>query len=202
MVALLLMAMGHQLAERVGMEFTDEQKVLITLLTSIHKKLEIDDGLDPDFVQSMVTSGNTWALYWKYPGIFNDHAETPAAVKRVADVLDMWEVLEHTVAGFTPAEMAQAETLAGPIRPSSARFTGYGANNEDEYSIVHILVDDLERWSSFSGRDFNAHMPMVDIYDRMLSAFQRVNPKSNWSQTLTVPDFAEVLKEMVHPDNR
>ncbi|SEI23624.1 YfbU family protein [Pseudomonas asplenii] len=184
------------------MEFTDEQKVLIALLTSIHKKLDIDDGLDSGFIQDVIMSGNTWALYWKYPGVFSDCSETPLAVKRVADVLDMWEVLERTLAGFTPAEMAQAKTLADPIRPAAARFPGYGANNEEEYLIVRILVDDLERWTSFSGRDFNAHMAMVDIYDRMLGAFQRVNPKDNWSLTLTVSDFAEVLREIVHPDNR
>lgn len=183
------------------MAFTDEQKLIVTLLTEIHSKLAITDGLDPHFVQKMVSSDNAWALHWRYNEICTNE-QTPHKVQRVADVLDMWQVLERTLAGFGPAERAKAEELSRPIQLSQAKFQGYSGNDEDEFSIVHILVEDLGRWSSFKGRNFNSHVPMVDVYDRMLSVYQRVNPVANSQPALTVENFSAVLKEVLHPERR
>ncbi|ALU60275.1 YfbU family protein [Pseudomonas syringae] len=184
------------------MDFSNEQRLIVTLLTEIHAKLGIEDGLDPNFVQEMVSSGHTWALNWKYPGLFSGPVETPHNVKRVADVLDMWDVIERTVSSLSPAEKSEVERLTSPAHVSSARFSGYSGNTEDEYSIVHVLVERLGKWSSFSGRDFDAHMPMVDVYDRMLDAYQIVNPISAYSPTLSVESLVEVLNARTHPDNR
>ena len=181
------------------MDFSNEQKLIIALLTEIHSKLAIEDGLDAAFVQEMVSSGHSWALHWKYPGLFLDPIETPQTVKRVADVLDMWEVIERTISGLSTVERSEADSLITYSDLDSTRFPGYSGNTEDEYSIVHVLVEDLERWSSFSGRNFNAHMPMVDVYDRMLDAYQRINPLESFSPTLTTQDLAEVLNQRAHP---
>lgn len=184
------------------MQFTDEQKLIITMLTEIHAKLGIDDGVDTAFVQEAVTSGHGWALQWQYPGIFHESSETPAEVRRVCDVLEMWEVIERSVAGLSAAERAQVEQLSHPIGLTAAEFRGYSGNDEDEFSIVGVLVEQLGRFSSFRDRDFNAHMPMVEVYDRMLGAYQVLNPLGNFSPTLSVADLAAVLREQVHPDNR
>jgi uncharacterized protein YfbU (UPF0304 family) len=183
------------------MAFTDEQKLIVTLLTEIHAKLAITDGIDPQFIQGMISSGHTWAVHWKYPELLKGE-ETPANVREVADVLDMWEVMERTAASFSVADRSQAASLSAPVSLSAAQFSGYSGNNEDEYSIVHILVEDLGRWSSFAGRDFNAHVPMVDVYDRMLGTYRLLNPIDSFSATLSVEDFAAVLKEQIHPENR
>lgn len=143
--------MSHRTNVRIEMDFTDEQKLIITMLAEIHDQLKITDGVNPQFVQEMITGGNSWALRWQYPGIFQGPSETPRQVKRVRDVLDMWEVLERTVAALSPEEQARLDELCRPITVSSARFTGYSGNGEEEFSIVHILVEDLQRWSTFRG---------------------------------------------------
>lgn len=183
------------------MAFTDEQKLIVSLLTDIHAHLGISNGLDPVFVQKMVSSDNAWALNWRYNGLFSS-SHTPPKVRRVAEVLEMWEVVERTVAGLEPAEREEAESVTRPVGLAGARFQGYSGNDEDEYSIVHILVEDLGRWASFRGRDFNSHMPMVEVYDRMLDVYQSVNPANEFSPTLSVKDLSEVLNAAIHPENR
>ncbi|TDV54460.1 hypothetical protein EC919_104196 [Pseudomonas graminis] len=182
------------------MAFSDEQKLIVALLTEIHEKLGIQDGLDAPFVQSIVSSDNTWALRWRYQGMFKD-SETPPNVKRVADVLDMCEVLERTADSLSDEERAQVEAVTGHS-VSGARFVGYSGNDEDEFHIVQILVDDLGKWGSFKGRDFNAHMPMVDVYDRMLNVYSGLNSLHNYSATLSVEDLTAVLDARTHPDHR
>ncbi|GAD62039.1 hypothetical protein [Aquipseudomonas alcaligenes] len=65
------------------MEFSNAQKMIITLLTDIHSALKIQDSVDPDFVQRMVVSDNGWALAWQYPGIFETGEETGYSGKGV-----------------------------------------------------------------------------------------------------------------------
>lgn len=183
------------------MEFSNEQKLIITLLTDIHAKLGIEDSVDPLFVQRMVNEDQAWALGWAYPGLY-EKVETPAHVKFVADVLDMWEVLEREFLDLSDDDKQRLLELS-PIFGRDVTFKGFDGNHEyRERSIAHILINDLERWTGFAGRDLNAHMATIDGYKRMLEVYEGLPEESKLERSLTVEEIASVVNERTHPSNR
>lgn len=180
------------------MEFSNQQKLIITLLTDIHAHLGIDNSVDPGFVQRMVRRGHGWALGWAYPGLFEDGIEPPEAVAFVAEVLTMWEAIEETHAGFDQARKDRLAELA-PIFGRDPRFGGFDGNHEaDLREIVHILVDDLGRWPAFRGRETDSHRILADGYRRMLEVYQRI-PNPGYESRLSVEALAEILNARVIP---
>ncbi|WP_323158254.1 YfbU family protein [Pseudomonas viridiflava] len=186
------------------MEFTNEQKLIISLLTDIHAKLAIEDSLDPDFVQRMVSSGQGWALEWKYPGLFEESNDDPENVKYVADVLEMWSALEDSFKALDANGRKVLSETAGPFG-RDVKFPGFDGNNEHELlSIARIFVDDLDRWSEFSGRVNNSHMRTTDGYRRMLAAFKDIRAgklSDNDYGLLGAEHLGEVLSGRRHPEN-
>jgi hypothetical protein len=64
-----------------------------------------------------------------------------------------------------------------------------------------FLVNDLDRFEEFKGRNFNSHYPSIDSYRRMLSVFKPLLQNLNF-QPLSAQNIVDILKERVHPDNR
>ncbi|WP_236235026.1 YfbU family protein [Pseudomonas tohonis] len=183
------------------MEFSNQQKLIITLLTDVHEALGITNSVDPSFVQRMVNSNNGWALSWAYPGLFEEAGETPDQVQFVADVLDMWEAIELAYSNLAAADVTALEQAA-PTFGRTPAFPGFDGNNEAELrSIVSILVDDLGRWSTFKGRNTNSHAGTADGYRRMLPVYNDV-ANGGYGFTPTVDQLAAILNERVHPSNR
>lgn len=184
------------------MDFTNEQRLIVALLTDIHAALKIEDGLDPLFVQDKVLSGRTWALNWRYPGLFDDSEETPKDVKFVANVLDLWQRLEHSFDALSDEKKSELASLS-PIYGTEVRFRGFDGNggDRDGMSTTHILVEEMGRWSSFKGRDFNAHMQMSGVYERMLDASESLG-KGYDDYAFSIEEMAEILNAAIHPDNR
>lgn len=178
------------------MEFDNQQKLIITLLTDIHAKLAIQDSLDPDFVQRMVCSGHGWALEWKYPGTFAGSGNDPEEVQYVADVLEMWSTLEESFKALDAEGQKTLSDTAG-LSGRNVKFPGFDGNNEHELlSIAKIFVDDLEQWSEFSGRVNNSHMRTTDRYHRMLADFKDIRAgklSGNDSSLLGAKHLGEVL---------
>lgn len=182
------------------MEFTNAEKLIIAMLAEIHSALKIKDGLDPDLIQSAVSSGHSWALHWQYPGLFQGENDTPNEVRAVAETLDLWERLERSFAEY-PADARKELARLSPIYGQNVRFPGFDGNGEDGYSIAHVLINDLGRWSSFHGRDLNSHMPLSDAYYRMLETLPELN-KGPMDYAFSVAEAAQLLNSMVHPSNR
>ena len=183
------------------MEFSDEQKLIITLLTDIHAKLEIEDSVDPLFVQRMVNENQAWALEWAYPGLF-ESADTPGYVRFVADVLDMWETLERSFSELSVEEKQRLAELA-PVFGERVEFQGFDGNKEfRERSVAKILINDLDRWEIFKGRSLNSHMGSIDAYTRMLEVYGQLPDEAKYDRQLSPEELAEVMNERVHPGNR
>ncbi|QQE88106.1 YfbU family protein [Azotobacter chroococcum] len=194
----MLVPQQNKNKDEVEMEFSNQQKLIITLLTDIHAHLGIDNSVDPLFVRRMVQGGHGWALGWAYPGLFEDGIEAPEAVTFVAEVLTMWEAIEETYAGFDQARKDQLAELA-PAFGRDPRFCGFDGNHEaDLRGIVHILVDDLGRWPAFRGRDTDSHRILADGYRRMLEVYARIADSGPESR-LSVEALAEILNAKIIP---
>lgn len=183
------------------MEFTNQQKLIITMLSDIHAKLDIEDSVDPDFVRRAVCEDQGWALNWKYPGLFDESGEDPDSVKYVADVLEMWSTLEDS---FKALDAKARDELAAAADPfgTDVKFPGFDGNNEYKLlAIARIFVNDLERWSELGQID-NSHMQTTDGYRRMLAVFDEIRSDKSQSHDytlFTVEEMARVLNGRRHP---
>lgn len=155
------------------MELSEGEKLILIMLSEIYDNLKIKGEIDPKFVREAIYDESTWALAWKYPGIVGSVGEsTPPVVKDVLDVLEMWELLEHS---YNQLQAADKERVKTEAKPSGydVRFRGFDGNHETEYmAAARVLIDDLDRFSLFKGRDLNSHMPSIENYRRMLAVYR------------------------------
>ncbi len=187
--------------KETSMKITDGEKLIILMLSELHDKLGIDGEIDPDFIRSAIFSDNTWSISWKYPGIQFEEQKTPEIVKEVLDILDMWSFIEHSYNNLAEKEKDYLEKEAAPFG-KDPKFPGFDGNNESEYmGTASFIVNDLDRFEDFKGRDFDSHCQSVDSYKRMLSVFKHIIEKLSFNP-LSVEDLVAILKERKHPSNR
>lgn len=113
----------------------------------------------------------------------------------------MWRFIEASYKQLSEADKKFVEIEAKPFG-RDPRFVGFDGNNESDYmSTASFIVNQLDRFEEFKGRDFNSHCPLVDAYRRMLFVFEEMN--DGWSfELLNAEQLVKVLKEKFHPDNR
>lgn len=183
------------------MKITDGEKLILLMLSELYEELEINGDIDPKFIKEAIFSNNLWAFPWKYSGIPFEGQEDPEIVREVLDILDMWSFIEYSYAQLGDEQKAQLEKDAAPFG-KDPKFPGFDGNNESEYmGTASFIVNELERFEEFKGRNFNSHHPSIDGHRRMLSAFKNI--KSNLSfGPMSEKDLVEILKERIHPSRR
>jgi uncharacterized protein len=184
------------------MKLSDGEKLILVMLSEIHQKLKIEDGVDSELVQSAIFSGNLWGLKWEFTGIFHDSEPTPEMVTEVVDILDMWSFIEKADQSLSPDDKAQVEREATPFG-KHVKFTGFDGNGEAGYiSVARFLIDELDRFGEFKGRELNSHVPFsLDAHRRMLAVFTPLRPSLTESD-LSANQITRILKERIHPENR
>lgn len=183
------------------MNVSDGEKLILLMLSELYEKLEIDGEVEPDFIRSSIFSNNTWSIPWKYVGISFENQETPEIVYEVLNILDMWSFIERSYAELSDEDKAKVIEGAAPFGENPS-FPGFDGNNESEYmGKASFIVNELERFEEFKGRNFNSHCPSIEGYARMLSMYEPIMKKLNY-QLLSAGSLIAVLKERVHPDNR
>ncbi|EGQ8961968.1 YfbU family protein [Vibrio parahaemolyticus] len=183
------------------MKVTDGEKLILLMLSEIYDKLELEGEVEPDFIRSAIFSDNTWSIPWKYSGIPFESQETPQIVKEVLNILDMWSFIERSYASLTDENKAYVEREASPFG-RDPKFSGFDGNNETDYmGAASFLVNDLDRFAEFKGRDFNSHCPSVDGYQRMMNVYKPIM-KANGYQLLTAVELVQILLERIHPSMR
>ena len=156
---------------RHGVQLSDGEKLILAILADQQKPKEKRD-VDTDQVMTSIYGGHLWALKWEMQGLFHDHVDAPGAVSLVVDTLDMWSFIEEAVAAMSATERKKLETDVGPWG-KDPKFFGFDGNYETEYlGIASHLVNRMDRFSRFKGREMNSHMPVVGRYARMTRLFQ------------------------------
>lgn len=183
------------------MKVSDTERLMLLMLCDIYDRTGAQGEFDTDFIRSAVFGEKFWSIPWKYSGIPFDDQDIPEVVKDVLDILDMWSFIEHSYAKLSSEDKSRLENEAAPFG-RSPKFRGFDGNNETEYmSTAAFLVNQLERFVEFKGRDFNSHMPTVEASKRMLRPYLRVRHKLA-NGPLGVDDLIAILKEQTHPENR
>jgi hypothetical protein len=117
------------------------------------------------------------------------------------DILEMWSFIEYSYGQLSKEDKEYLEKEAAPFG-KDPKFPGFDGNNESEYmGTASFIVNELERFEKFKGRNFNSHCFSIDEYKRMLSVFKNIRVKCGYGPMLAV-DLATILKERIHPSNR
>jgi uncharacterized protein YfbU (UPF0304 family) len=183
-------------------KISDGEKLILLMLSELYEKVGINGEIDPEFIKSAIFRDHLWGIPWKYSGIPFEDRETPAIVKEVVDVLDMWSFIEDRYQDLSDEDKSELAISAAPFG-TDPKFRGFDGNNESEYmSVASFLINDLDRFELFKGRSMNSHMPSVDTYQRMLTVFEPMRRTLGFSRRLSVSDLSAILKAQIHPANK
>lgn len=70
----------------------------------------------------------------EHSGIFGESELIQILLNKIADILDMWSLIEYAYESLTPEQKARTEIEAGPLE--NPKFRGFDGNNESEYMAV------------------------------------------------------------------
>jgi uncharacterized protein len=155
------------------MQLTDAEKLMLAMVAEMHQAAGIRNGINAKLIQEALWSGNDWAIGWDVQLPWSDKPPTPAYVKHVVDVLDMWTFIEEGFAALPAVEVQRVlDETKSTLAPT---FPGFDGNNEpDEYSAARILIDKLGKFSRFAGRNLNSHHDTVAGSNRRLAVFEPI----------------------------
>lgn len=172
-----LLDVGLSVAQPAETYLSNSEKLMTYMLCEIMKKMGGSDEIDPNFVENVIVGGHYWALGWEMQGIFHNHIDTPAAVREVADILDMWSFIEEALADLPASEKKELEDSKEHSQPS---FLGFDGNNETEHmGIARFMIDHLGRFERFKDHKMglNSHIPVLGRYLKMVRKFEPIRAK-------------------------
>jgi uncharacterized protein YfbU (UPF0304 family) len=189
-----LVNIGLSAGSKGSVRFSDGEKMLMLMMGDVYKALKIKEPeSDPGFLAEVIYGGHYWAPKWKMTGVFHDHVDSPRDLKHVVDVLDMWSFIEEAYTGFNAAQKASIAEQVGPLG-KHVQFTGFDGNNESSrMGIAMFLVDNMNSFSRFKGRDLNSHYPTYDRYNSMFELFEPMR-KTLIGHGLSVDQVVTLLK--------
>lgn len=196
-----LLDIGLGQYDHKGIRISDSEKLILSMLCGLYKHLKVDNGIDPDFVEEVIFGGHYWGLEWKYSGLFHGHEDDYPTVYEVVNILDMWYFIESGYDHLSTKERERFEKET-PTFGEAVKFDGFSGNEEsEEMGIAYFLVNKLDRFTSFKGRDFNAHFPTIDGYRRMLAVYEPMRVALRQGE-LNSGQIINLLKARIHPENR
>lgn len=174
------------------MELTDGEKLILLMMTELYQKLNVEGEIEPEFIRSAIFNEQTWGIPWKYSGIPFSNQEDPPIVAEVLDILQLWDDIEYTYTKLSKDEQQLIEQKV-EVFGKNPKFPGFDGNNESEYlATAYFLINDLERFERFKGRDLNSHMPLLENYHRMLEVFKPIR-RSVLTPELSANNLIEIL---------
>lgn len=196
-----LVEAGLSKSERRQLSLSEGERLITIMLCDLFKHLKVESEIEPDFVEEVIYGGHYWGLDWKYSGLFHSHTDSEAVVSEVVDILDMWRFLER---GFNELSKEDMEQVAADAKPFGEHvvFSGFDGNGEGQYiGVARFMIDQLDHFTGFKGRDLNAHMPMLGIHRRMLSVFEPIRA-TLIGRELSAAEITRILQEGPHPSRR
>jgi uncharacterized protein len=169
------------------MQLTNPEKLILFMLSEIHEKLGITNGIDTKLIRSAILNDQTWALSRDVFPIAN--YEAPHELGIVLDILGMWKIIEQAYERLEESEKTKIEKEAKEYG-RDVKFVGFCATNEKRFfSIAKFRINDMEGFPEFKGRNLDSHIGKLQIYQNMLAVFKKLPPTE-----LTVDQLINILK--------
>ena len=158
------------------------QRRMFALMHEVLGKLA-DDEDDQDYHQrhaEVMTQGFAGEYYAEFG--FMAAELTPAECTRLNDILEMFRMLEFSLAQLAPADR---ERLGGGAE-AALIFDGFDLNRPDEARLLAFarhLVKDEDRWSEFrerltTGERGNSHSARLARYMRMVPVYMAIRDRN------------------------
>jgi uncharacterized protein len=177
--------------------FSDGEKLITLMLCEIYKHMKLKSEIDPNFVEATIHRGHLWALGWEYSGIFHGDEPDNATRTEVIQILEMWCFIERGYGKLSKKDKVRIETEADPFG-KHVSFGGFDGNYEAGHlGIASFLINNLNRFSEFKGRDLNSHCPSLDAYRRMLKVFEPLR-HNLIGQELDASQITDILNMRKH----
>jgi uncharacterized protein YfbU (UPF0304 family) len=135
---------------------------------------------------------------------------SPRNSERVKDILDMFRILDYSIAAA-----AEAGEPLGDEAMDDLRYRGFDFNDALEAQMaeyMEYLVND-GKWEE--RKEFleqtnggNSHMQTLELYNRMLAAYRRIKDSrprprlTRDSYLLSRDELITIAEATVHPDHR
>lgn len=156
------------------MNLSDGEKLILAMLCDIQKALGVKGAIDPETLSAALLGGADVEL--DLDGASGTRQTSERIAAEVADILDMWSAIERAYKHLTVDEKREVEAGAGPLG-RGVRFSGFDGHSEMQYrEAAHSLIDSVERFERFQGRNLEAAMPALMGYRRMLRLFLPMRP--------------------------
>nr|WP_198148633.1 YfbU family protein [Sphingomonas sp. Y57] len=147
------------------MTISTGERLIAVMLSDIMTHLKIQGDIDPALAKTLLCNKDTWALEWEYSSIFNkEPGPSQAVIDETADIMTMWSVIEASVQNLSGPDQIEAKKLRW-------QFDGFDGNHDPHFGVAHTLVNDLNRFSEFTGRSLNSHS------STSLSRYRVMKPK-------------------------
>jgi uncharacterized protein len=181
---------------RGRLNLRDSDRLIIMMLHDLSKKIvnpKTTAEIDVDFVSDAIHGGHYWGLEWEYSGLFHDHEDDRVVVSEVGDILDMWNFVELSFDSLKIEEKRGVLSEAD-LPGAGLEFTGFDGNHEIEHrNVALFLIEKMNRYSIFKGRDLNSHSPSLDQHRNMLRIFKTIRPRLD-GRRMRAGEIISVLK--------
>jgi uncharacterized protein YfbU (UPF0304 family) len=159
------------------MKFTDEQRLIVYMLSGVQQALKVQNELDPEFIQRVTARGDEWAILEKYPWLDQDGGDAPEFVVETRAILQAFRVVYRSLENLSEADLGRVQSGTGR---HVLVFDGFDGNNEaDHYGAADLITKDAGRWPEFASLAVNSHHPTLHRYRVILDAvseYQSANP--------------------------
>jgi len=176
------------------LKLTKLDRIFLTNQLRIMEALYPDEAKDFAIQREALERGYEMLYSWNFEYIY-DGADvmTEEESREVWDTLDMFAAIGRSI----PEDM---DISMYPV----TKFLGYDGNNETKFlSFAQYTVERLQRFEYVpmaSPRYWNSHMPVREIYGRMLGVWKQQSPAERVS--LSRDQLERILGAAVHPENR
>ncbi len=175
-----------------SIDLTAGDKLNFMLLRDLVKHLKVPTETNVDFVAESIYGGHYWAPTWDMHGLFHNHADRPADVTLVVNVLETWDFIESRLEKLSAEDVEKVKAANHGYMPE---FAGFDGNEESGLMrIARFLVEEMGRFSRFKGRDFNSHAPTAPGYRRMAAAFAPIRATLGMGRSLSADQIIEIVK--------
>lgn len=177
------------------MKLSDGEKLILVMLGDIYKKLGIkknESEVDGDFIQECIYGDQTWALRWRYSGIFHAEGNDPPEVTETAEILTMYRAIKQSYEKLSQADKDKLKKAAD-YNFSYVEYQGFDGNHDPHISIVRFFVDHLDRFDELKGgrQNLNSHSQSALLkYRRMLAVYKT---RGFPSEGYTVEELLQIL---------
>ena len=177
--ALHLMEIGLQQFDGSGIQLTYGEKIIMAMLCDLYRSVSVKNGvIDPNFIDSVLSGGHYWGLKLQYDQVAHSNSIPEVIVREVADILDMWILLENSYNNLSSNDKKQVTSQTNPgLSSGGVQFLGFDGNNESShYHVANFFVNEMGLYKQFnqsgSGRVRNSHSRILDTYRKMLAEYE------------------------------